>query len=325
MKHLIEYSKYRKYPAINYSLLSAVDKSPRSLQNEKKESTAMNNGSLVDVLLTNPDAFEDEFYIMQENKLTASTLTLFNELINRAPKFSKKKVEKELYKIIVDLKLWSSITKPNLIDEKVRNKELWSNIEDHYKSGGKSKIYKKDFEAANELVSSLKNHSFTHKYFNSSETTEIMYQVPIVFEYEGVKYKILLDGLLIDSWSKTITPFDLKTSEESAYAFPSKILRWRYDIQAALYSRGAKVFFEANFPNFTMKDFTFVVGSFNSPSNPLVYNAKGILEQGEYGGTVHDRPVRGFKQLTENYLWHLDTNQWEYPKEIYENNGVINL
>tara|TARA_R110002020_G_scaffold85441_4_gene210919 strand:+ start:3300 stop:4289 length:990 start_codon:yes stop_codon:yes gene_type:complete len=327
MKHLIPYAKYRKFPAINYSLLSNVDRNPSSLnQPEEKESTAMNKGSLVDVLLTSPDLFKKDFYLMKGNKLTASTYTLYKELITRLPKFSLEAFEKEAFKVIKDLKLWSTTRDPEVLKKKIHNKDLISNLKDFYNSKSKTQVYPQEYESCKELVNELKTHSFTRGYFTADKSSEILFQVPIVFEHNGIKYKILLDGILIDKWNKTFTPFDLKTSEDSARAFPSKIYRWRYDIQASLYSIGAEIFRQANFPDYESKDFTFVVGSFNSPTRPLLYNAKALLNIGEYGGTLQNgRVIRGFRDLTEDYFWHLENDLWEYSKEAYTNNGIINL
>ena len=32
-----------------------------------------------------------------------------------------------------------------------------------------------------------------------------------------------------------------------------------------------------------------------------------------------------FGKLVERYKWHVDNNQWDFPMEYYNNNGIINL
>ncbi len=50
------------------------------------------------------------------------------------------------------------------------------------------------------------------------------------------------------------------------------------------------------------------------------------METGEFGGTLPSgRVVKGFETLTTDYLWHVENNLWQYPKEVYTNNGIINL
>jgi hypothetical protein len=108
-------------------------------------------------------------------------------------------------------------------------------------------------------------------------------QLPILFKYKDFEYKILLDIVLIDHWNKTITPIDLKSSEDGAYSFMSKIYKYRYDIQASLYHKGIIEFAKSNFKDYNVENFLFLVGSFKYPETPLLYNAQNLMNVGEYG------------------------------------------
>lgn len=327
MKLLTNLQDYRPYPAYNYSLLSALDKNPSGLQyKDKLESSVMNKGSLLDLLLTNPENFDAEFHIINENKPTAGSLVLYDGAIARIEELQLKQYEHEviiteLYKLKDELNLWSKLVNPELIKERVEDAQLLTCIKDHFLIQNKTPIYAKEKAEVDTLLLNLREHPFTKKYFNKDEGVEIMYQVPIVFG----EHKALLDGIYIDHWNKEITPFDLKSTDDSAFSFPSKINRFRYDIQAALYTDAFLEYIQntPEYKNYKINDFIFIVGSYTSPTRPAVYNAKNIIEIGKYGGVLYNRKIKGYLQLTEEYKWHSENNLWEYKKEVYNNNGVI--
>lgn len=323
MKLLTNLQDYRSYPAIHYSLLSALDKNPENLIKEKETpGKAMIMGSIIDTLLTSPDDFDNLYHIVNEEKPTGQGLVLFETFIQRFDTFNKDQMIVELHKIKEELQLWNTLVDPIKIQQRVEDPKILTAIEEHYKMQGKTPIYQHEKEKADALLESLKTHPFTHRFFNkTSDDVDIMYQTGIVFDHK----KVLLDGIIIDKWERTITPFDLKTSEESALLFPSKILKFRYDIQAALYLEGVKKFAKGLYPEFKVNDFLFVVGSFNYPNKPLVYNSRNIIEMGTNGSTVQGRFYKGYKQLINEYEWHTTTDQWQYKKEIYDNNGIVDI
>ncbi len=194
-------------------------------------------------------------------------------------------------------------------------------IKEHFASLGKVKIYKEEYESAKALLEGLQTHMFTKHYFITEDNCEIKHQVPLLFD----KYKALLDGILINHNLKTIEPYDLKTSEDSALGFPDKFFKFRYDLQAAIYTEAVKVYKDTYYPDYELLDFKFVVGSFNYPNKPLVYNAKNILDIGKNGGEYKGKYYKGYLQLTQEYFWHKEYDKWDYRKEVYDQKGVINL
>jgi hypothetical protein len=281
----------------------------------------MKMGSIVDIILTNPDDYEKEFYEIKYDKPTATTLKLYEEVISRIERWDRDKIIKELYNIKYELDLWSNITNEKIIKNRVESPELLAVIKEHYDSQDKVTVYADEVKQSKALVETLRSHEFTSKYFTPKADTEIMFQTPIIFD----RFKALLDGIVIDKWNKLIIPFDLKTSDESAFNFPSKIYRWRYDIQAAIYTEAAKAFRDTLYPDFQLNDFLFVVGSFSLPDKPMVYNAKGILDSGTNGIKLGTRFYKGYKQLVEDFQWHSENNLWDYKREVYANNGITDL
>lgn len=327
MKLLTNLQDYRPYPALHYSLLSRLDTKPKSFESEEKDFTdALKMGSLVDVLLTSPADFDNIFYVLNENKPTSSSLILVEEAIKRLDSFEINNVIKTLYEVKEDLGLWNKLVNEDIIKSKIENPQIIQTIKEHFDMIGKIPIFADEKIKAEKLLEVLKNHNFTKKFFNTDDTSvEIKFQVPIVFSEGKYNYKCLLDGIIIDKWNKQITPFDLKTSEDSVFQFPNKVFKWRYDLQAALYLQGITHFRDKFYPDYKINDFLFVVGSFSSPDRPLIYNSKNIINVGTNGGYIKGRYFKGYKQLSEEYFWHREHNCWDYKKEIYESAGIVDL
>lgn len=73
---------------------------------------------------------------------------------------------------------------------------------------------------------------------------EYLYQMKIFFnilvEIKGDEYEIEMksmpDLVVVNHNDKTIQPVDLKTSSAPAYDFPDNFIKFRYDIQASVYT-----------------------------------------------------------------------------------------
>lgn len=322
MTHLIPYSKYREYPALNYSSLKNLDEHPSLVRLDiKRSSDAMDRGSLIDTLLTNEKDFEKLFHIMSEDKPTSTLLVLYENLINILTEYNETDIVTQAEILIKDLNLWSNIKNPDLIQQRIKDPILFSCIKEHFESQNKIKIYQTDYNNSKALIESLKTHEFTSKYFNSNDTVEILNQVPIVFKYKDFEYKVLIDILYIDHWNKLVIPIDLKTSEDSVNSFKYKIYKFRYDIQASMYHKGVIEYCNLKYPDYQIEDFLFLVGSLKYPETPLLYNARGLMSVGEFGNNEH----KGFLELSESYFWHRQNDKWDYSKEVYLNNGIVFL
>jgi hypothetical protein len=174
---------------------------------------------------------------------------------------------------------------------------------------------------------SLLTHRYTRKYFEQNDQYEVLYQVPIEFEYNGVKCKGLLDMLIVDKVNKTLTPVDIKTTNVKTIHWASMFWKLRYDFQAAFYSTGLLLGgYLTKYDCVGMNEFRFIVESQSNPGTPLVYKADhNIIQFGQYGGKMVTREYEGFDKAIERLKWHSDNDLWDYPMEDYENNGVRSI
>ena len=101
-------------------------------------------------------------------------------------------------------------------------------------------------------------------------------------------------------------------------------------LQAAFYSESLK-YLKLQYPElftYRVENFRFVVVSSQDPFRPLVYKTSDVdLYAGKYGGKLqkYNEEVRGFDQLIEDMLWHVETSNYNYPRNIYELGGEVEL
>ena len=183
----------------------------------------------------------------------------------------------------------------------------------------------------------LKTHEFTRDYFKDNRShIEIQFQVPILWDpsfYDDSldgKAKSLLDIVILDHKNETVLPVDLKTTGSSVFTFESKMTKWRYYIQGAYYYDAInwRVDNHDEISDYQVLPFEFVVISRQNLNNPLVYTmTEQDLDAGRNGGELsyNGREVRGWIELMKDLKWHQENNKWNYSREIYENDGKIEL
>lgn len=235
-------------------------------------------------------------------------------------------------------------------------------FQDLTKSSGKIIIDSNTHNKILNIVSSLKTHWRTSKYFDREfqsefENVTFIYQMPIYFNYKGVECKALLDLVVVarDEEGKIISVegIDLKTMSGNTTDFLSSIKSYRYDIQGAYYCQALNDYYALENSIDVLKPFKFIVESTVTPGKPLIYEmSEALLEIGKLGRTpyiVADtsfltlRPeqyiilpaIEGFDQLINLFIYHTE-NGWEMDKDIMEAdnqnehlivdwNGIVNV
>ena len=116
---------------------------------------------------------------------------------------------------------------------------------DYYNAirAGKKPVSRNDLEDALEMAKIMWTSENTKNIFrkDSNENIEFIYQAQFCEDYlldsgKEVKIKIMPDLLIVDHQFMTIQPVDLKTSSIPGWQFKDNFLKFRYDIQAELYT-----------------------------------------------------------------------------------------
>lgn len=331
-----EVIKYFSTDAIHYSLLSKVASGYTVLKEyldskdsteEKKKPWTFVRGSLVDMLITEPKKIDEYFYIADIIRPTTTLLKLADLTLEYMTKETIDK--KEIAKLSDSMEFWKSTKDPEKRIAKFDLEEFWSYLKHMWLSKEKNLITTKEYDDATYLVALIKEHQFTRKYFNDTNNT-ILYQVPIYWEEEvdekPVKFKALLDMVIIAHKSKKIYPIDLKTMSASVLQFKFNYRSFKYYLQGAFYTKALKKLIniqeDKTIKDYEIQDFRFLVMS-NKDEYPLVYTMnKEELVLAETGNEENN--IKGVPELINNWLWY-DEHGLEYPRDVIEAKGELIL
>lgn len=345
---MITKENYREYPAINYSMLSTLDKNPRDV-NEPRQMTSdgITFGDVLDILLTqSEEKFNEEYIILTHAaEKPVGQLGEFIDELYRQHKKNDEKIEwadgipvlneyliKDSYNIVG----FKRDSQPKVVDRLLSEGLAYLNF--LTSSENKKIITQEMYLNVLKAVQTLDSNQFTGGYWcnfynHNLEEREVLFQVPILFKVDldflverenHPDGKALFDILDFNHKEKTIQPIDLKSTSDYISQFPTSFLKWRYYLQAAYYSYGLSQVY----PEYTILPFKFIVISSQQVTKPIIYQcSKEDLKVGEFGGInkITNRKVKGWRQLIEDYLWHKQNDLWEYPREVYEKDGVIEL
>lgn len=325
--------EYYKSPRISNSLLGAVE-NPRHLKMRlenpqlKEDTPSLRIGSALDCLLTSPSRWSDDFRVLNVNKPYGFLGKFVDELPPGLDAYSDPSLYESAY--------WKSGYKMPL--KWVINRFLTTQeAVDYYKAmedtKGKTVLSRDEYESVEKAKELVIASPFAYDYFIPSKTwIELRHQVAIYFIYRGFECKALLDGIKIDHQNKTIQPFDLKTTGKSVLNFEESFLQYGYFRQGALYEQAL---LSEDSPvkdllaeGYTLEDFVFIVveTKLSSSAPALIYTTTPNTRlAGLEGGWYQHKYYRGVHELLDELAWHQQTNNWIYPKRIYENKGRVEL
>jgi hypothetical protein len=317
--------EYITKDAISYSALSRLADGPQAFINrEKPTGDFLSTGSAVDILLTEgEESFHKQFYVMTENKPTEKMGIYVDTMI--ATDDHAQAWAASGYSRNPNVPVKSRPDDPTKWE--VEGKPYYDTI----KAAGDKTIL--DFEQNAQItsvVNQLKENEYTKQYFTDGAVTqydEIMYQFIHYFDFLGKPCKVKLDILTIDHTNKRIKGIDLKTTGKSVYSFRTSYRQYRYYLQGALFQEGIIDWAKQHYPDYTIDEFEFIVAEMFTKNQPLIYRmgdreTKYAIYGGETSSGYH---IKGITELFADLDYYTSTGCWDYPAEIHDNNGVVEL
>ena len=156
---------------------------------------------------------------------------------------------------------------------------------------------------------------------------EIVYQADITFELEGVECKALPDILIIDHKKRTIQIVDLKTTSSYDQNVMSSFMKFGYDYQAAWYTLALEAVTEqaGELYGYTVSpSFLFVFIDTVQGCEPICVKMSELdVDCAINGGVRYGKHRKGILDIFREYVWHAETDLWDYPMEYYKNDGVF--
>lgn len=326
--------QYREHPNISQSELKACvigkkrEDKPH-LYYEEKDCLVM--GSILDVIITDPSAFDEYFYIdTLETKPSAKIMSIMHQVYHEeAP------VESLFDSAVLSVAREVGY-QPNWKDETIIRNLIKEGV-DYYRmlheAGNRQIVSKEEYEEALQLATILTTHEYTTNNFNKIKGEYIHYQFPVYWK-DVIECKGLLDMVIFNDDEKTIQPIDIKTTALPLTQWRSTAKRYGYLIQAAYYTDGLK----AMYPNHKVLPFKFLVVSrmdklsseYLCSESDLNIGRFGIIEERRYNVYNPDFDILepftrrserfGYKQLIEIFNMNLDV-----PYEVHINQGKLDM
>jgi len=230
---------FEKSGYISNSFLKSLATHPKYAKSmiegkESKKTPALDFGSLVDVLLTQPDKLNEEYVIYRFKKPTDKLLEVAEEYIRQSLLETSGEPFDKTGRIISSQNIigYDGRLKPETMVKRFEEEcEAYCNFA--IANQDKIIIDQSTFDYANRLALNTKSSPYLRHIFEPNSNIIVLFQVPIYIT--TVKYvgKILIDCLVIDLEKKTITPYDFKTFEGS---FEQNYWSYKYYYQEAWYS-----------------------------------------------------------------------------------------
>lgn len=317
---------------VSYSKLSKLAESPiayRLSLEQPPRGSGLDLGSVVDKKLTDPDNFDNEFYVMTADIPESPMMKTFAEIYAETED-QEEAWKKSGFKIGLDRVLTKFQTEgKHYYDALILGKD-------------KTVVDAATVMKANQMVTELKSNPFTKNYFTpQNDSVEIKFQVPFIWT-DNIRdlttesgmisetFKGIRDILIIDHQNKIIDTIDLKTGSEG---FWKSFWKFRYYLQGSMYYFGTFKETELTYHNYKIRFPKFIYADANLVYPPTIYSMNGndVLfgESGYYTTSFRDKKIqlkyKGFIQLAEELNWHIKTNNWDYPYEIYQKNGEVEI
>lgn len=325
---------YRNLSGFSYSILKALDDDgPMSLVDKREiKSTALEFGSLVDIIITDPDSRDTVFYTKTVEKPTASLLVLADELLKDHIALGKTYDEitdnEYILNKIKTLGLWSK-SKDDTLLTKFNNDLFYNYISTTIEAEGRIVCTPELVQAAEHCASVLLNHLYTRELFIETEDIEVLKQVPVFYRFLGEEGRGKIDLLRVNHKTKEITIYDIKTGSELPTNFENSFYFFKYYLQVISYILGIQYMIETipELREYHINSFKFIYVSKKLPDTPCVYNVPNELLDYFLDGWVDSKGKynKGFKQLVDEYSYYTKNNDYNTEKKIIDNAGVLNI
>lgn len=322
--------EYRNDGCMHYSTLATFERggfNALASLTEKKESSSLTFGSIVDCLITeSPDEFEKRYLVADLNIDSNSVLINVTKTLFSTYKDSYSTLEEIPESIVIAIldnvdygKTWYA---------KTRIDKLRKAGEEYYKllfiAQDKTVISSEMYNDALACVKALHESPATKFLFavdNPFEPNiERLYQLKFKSTIDDIDFSMMADLIVVLHDKKKIIPVDLKTSSHKEWEFNKSFVEWNYQIQARNYYRILKDNLSRDdyFKDFEILNWHFVVVN-KSTLTPLVWEFDdtkevGTLYYGKNNQIVCRDPIEIAKEL-QYYLKLKPT----VPKGVYVN------
>lgn len=341
---------YYQSPALNQSLLKTVVYNSDFLKNnvkeesllyyEEKEHFVVGNG--VDCYICQgEEVFENTHYVSKlKTKPSDAVMSIVHYAVKQFNHYNPETTLEDLAK--VDFTDCQSFIIDAINAQKYRADQNWgmdAKVKNVIKDGeayfkeviltkNKQILSKEEYDTIDSIVKNLKEHPNTANYFvDFDNNLLILFQKALYFKHRGIDCKALLDMVIVDEKNKTVSIIDIKTLGDYTNNFLSSLRRRRYDIQLAFYMLAVKYCF----PDYRIKEVSFLVESTLKQGNPLVYTMSdqlidiainGRKSSLSPNGLIYIPEIIGIEGCFDRYIYYQE-NGYDTIYDFKDNKGRL--
>ena len=336
--------EYDAISAINYSTLSKLHQHPKMLIAPPKElEIGQIKGSLIDCFMFPGEAtFEERFYTSSAKLPTERMFDLLTayEALSENPYPINNDI---LLQANQTIRLGGKWTAETVINKFTEACDTY--LREKQDAGDKLIVD----QATVDNAYNMSTRALTNPFVNKVLTTENGIsgnQVVIVWHEQvngqNITCKAALDNLAVTETSEGVlcTINDGKFSSQGWNTFVNDYIHWNYHLQEAMYKKAVLGLMLDNDSQCSLSGvkelinnpevkvaigFNFIVIS--DSFEPLINSTDDeTFLFGLKGGTLSNGIIKkGTEQLIQELLWHRETGYYDYPKDIYDNKGIVEL
>lgn len=315
-----ETNNYNNIEALNQSLLKKISSGPRSIVAPEKESTdSLTIGSLVDDMICDPESVHDKYVVCTIEMPSDTIVKIIERVLLSTNDLNLENLDEQILESC-EYYQYQSNWKPETKVAKIKKEGLdYFNFRKN--TANKQVISAEIWLLADDLKNTLTTDRYTKQFFETN--LESQYQFVATGEIEGQLCKGKLDKITFDHDNKVIHIYDIKTTSDSVNAFRNSYLKYRYDIQGEFY----KKLVEQMYPDYTVNNMIFIVGSYAyRPLEVRCFQMTDLDHKNAYEGfNLNNRHFKGIKELIQDYIWYITNQEFEYPKDYIEQNGMLKI
>jgi len=302
---------------------------------EEKDTQATVMGRVVETLLMEPYEFDSRFCMSvclsaPTGLMLAFVEALYKHTIEATDESGK--VTRSFEEISKDAYVDSGF---KIKFDAVINKFIGSDAEVFYnemrtvRAKGLTVVTTEDVTNAEKIVENLKTNSVTSKIVNlvNSARYTVQNQLQVEgYEVDGMKFKSMMDKVIIDHEEKTIQVYDLKCVWAVENFYEEYYLYRRAYIQAFLYWSACLYLRDESYEGFTVLPPMFIVCDSTNYYSPLIYKLSTEDLIDAYEGFEHKgKKYPGVEDLIKDLEFALTNSIWDISRKNYSTGGIVNL
>jgi len=309
--------------ALSYSRVSDFSKNgPIALiARSEVDTNAVMIGSITDDLLNDDLVFSNKYFVYDGSKPTA-TLGNLADIITK--NYNSIPDDTTILDIINKNEYWKrsgdEVKLQTIQDDSFRNY-----LNAFYESQNKIVISTNDKLVGQDLADTVRTHKHSSYIFSTDHDRYTQFRFEI--KYKDVKFRGIMDFVLVNHKNKTVSFIDLKTGKDNCLFFMSNFIKYKYYFQEAIYTKAFDfVCKQLKLVGYKLLPFKFLYIS-RYEKIPLEYVVTKKWHDAALKGFTTDSgyKYKGLDDTIDDIKWHWQNKVFDLPREVYESDGITLL